>query len=247
MSRSGQPPLALGLAVRRAMGRGDFIESAANCAALAVLSDRSRWPEGRLALTGPPGAGKTHLVHVLMAETGAARIEAPALRAETVPALVAAGCIAVEDADRLPEAPEPALAEAALFHLLNLAAQQGARLLLTGREAPSRWPVALPDLASRLAALTPVQLAPPDDALLAAVIAKLLGDRQLHFEAGLPEYLASRIERSFDAAQRIVARLDATALAERRNLNKRLAADVLAAQDHQMPLPLDASPRDRHQ
>jgi chromosomal replication initiation ATPase DnaA len=247
MSGDRQRALALDLPRRRAMGRGDFIESAANRTALALLDDRSRWPGGRLALIGPAGAGKTHLVHVLMAETGAARVEAPMLRADTVPSLVATGCVAVEDADRLPSAHNPAQAEAALFHLLNLAMQERAPVLLTGRDAPARWAIALPDLASRLAALTPVRLALPDDALLAALIAKLLGDRQLHFEAGLPDYLAARIERSFDAAQRIVERLDAVSFAERRNVNKRLAGDVLAAGDGQMPLPLDASPQNRHQ
>jgi chromosomal replication initiation ATPase DnaA len=248
MSAHRQPPLlALELPRRRAMGRADFIESAANAAALALVCDPGRWPSGRLALVGPAASGKTHLVHVLMAGTGAVRVEAPALSVDAVPSLAASGCIAVEDADRMGGAPDQAAAEAALFHLLNLAGQEGASVLLTGRDAPARWPVALPDLASRLAALTPVRLAAPDDALLAAVIGKLLADRHLRHEPGLPDYLAARIERSFAAAQALVAQLDAASLAERRNLTKAWAGTVLATQVGPISRALDGTTQNGHE
>jgi chromosomal replication initiation ATPase DnaA len=218
-----QPPLALAFPRRRAMGREDFVVSPSNAEAAATVADPARWPGGRLALTGPAGAGKSHLVHVLMAETGAIRVDAAALRTEDAPSLVAAGVVAVEDADRLP-APE---AERAAFHLLNLAAAEGARVLLTGAAPPARWRAGLPDLASRLAALPVARLAPPDDALLEAVIAKQLDDRRLSYDPALPGWLAARIERSFAAARAAVERLDALSLAERRNLTRRFAAEML--------------------
>lgn len=222
MSADRQPPLALGFPRRRAMGREDFIVSPANADAAALAADPSRWPGGRLALIGPSGAGKTHLAHVLMAETGAARVEAAALRAEDAPALVGARVVVLEDADR----PLSAAAERAAFHLLNLAAAEGASVLATGCAPPARWAVRLPDLASRLAALPLARLSAPDDALLAAVIAKQLDDRRLAYDPALPEWLAARIERSFAAARAAVDRLDARSLAERRNLTRRFAAEI---------------------
>lgn len=222
MSPPGQPPLALGFPRRRAMGREDFIVSPANAEAAALAADPSRWPGGRLALIGPQGSGKSHLAHVLMAETGAARIEAAALSEDDAPDLVAAGVVALEDADR-PLSPQ---AERAAFHLLNLAAAEGAAVLLTGCDPPARWSVRLPDLASRLAALPLARLSAPDDALLAAVIAKQLDDRRLAYDPALPEWLARRIERSFAAARAAVERLDARSLAERRNLTRRFAAEI---------------------
>jgi chromosomal replication initiation ATPase DnaA len=222
MSASRQPPLALAFPRRRAMGREDFIVSPANAEAAALAADPARWPGGRLALVGPQGAGKTHLAHVLMAEAGAARVDAAALSEGDAPALVAAGVIVLEDADR----PLCASAERAAFHLLNLAAAEGAAVLVTGAEPPSRWRVALPDLASRLAALPLARLSAPDDALLAAVIAKQLDDRRLAYDPALPEWLAARIERSFAAARAAVERLDARSLAERRNLTRRFAAEI---------------------
>ncbi len=221
-----QTTLALAFPRRRALGRSDFVVSASNAEAAALAADPALWPGGRLALVGPEGAGKTHLARVVMAETGAACAEAARLRVADAPALLAAGAaVVVEDADRMAGDAE---AERALFHLLNLAAQEGRPALLTGRDAPARWPVLLADLASRLAALPVARIAPPDDALFEAVIAKLFADRALIFEAGLPAYLARRIDHSFAAAAAAVERLDAASLAEGRRITRRLAADALS-------------------
>ena len=237
---AAQPPLDLPFPRRRAMGREDFVVSPANAAALVLLDAPATWPEGRLALAGPPGAGKTHLAHVFMAETGAACVPAHALPPEAVPALVGVGAVVLEDLDR---AAGDAGAEAAAFHLLNLARAEGAPVLLTGRTPPAHWPVALPDLASRLAAAGVARLHLPDDTLLAAVIGKLLADRHLRHEEGLPALLATRIERSFDAARAAVERLDTVSLAERRNLTRRLVADLFPRIDTaQGNLPLDPAP-----
>lgn len=228
-----QVPLALVLPRRRAMGRADFIETPANAEAAALIAAWRGWPERRLALCGPEGAGKTHLAHVFMAESGAATVAARDLTAADAPGLVARGAAVVEDVDRIADLPPDRApgAEAALFHLMNLAAAEGCALLMTGRAPPARWPAALPDLASRLAALTPARLGAPDDALLAAVIAKALDDRGLRFEPGVPAYLAARIERTFAAAEAAVALLDAASLAQGRAITRKLAGEVLAARD----------------
>lgn len=221
-----QPPLDLPFPRRRAMGREDFIVGTANALAVAMVTGMRDWPQGRLALVGAPGSGKTHLVHVFMAETGAARVDARNLDPEAVPALVGAGAVALDDMDRLGEASDPDSTERAAFHLLNLAQAQGVPVLVTGAEPPARWSVRLPDLASRLRAVTVAHLALPDDELLAAVIAKQFRDRHLQVAPDLPAFLVRRIERSFAAARAAVDRLDAMALADRRNLNRQLATEA---------------------
>ena len=55
-------------------------------------------------------------------------------------------------------APGARLDERALFHLLNLARQTGSHVLIASETDPARWPVALPDLASRLKALPVARL-----------------------------------------------------------------------------------------
>jgi chromosomal replication initiation ATPase DnaA len=219
---AAQAPLDLVLPRRRAMGRADFVESPANAEAAALIDAWRRWPDRRLALCGPEGSGKTHLAHVFMAESGAALIDAAALTTDDAPRLAAGGAAVIEDVDHIPQH-----AEAALFHLLNLAAAEGCALLLTGRDAPARWPLRLPDLLSRVSAMALARLLPPDDALLAAVIVKALDDRGLRYEPGLPAYLAARIERTFAAAEDAVARLDAASLAQGRAMTRRLAGETL--------------------
>ena len=119
------------------------------------------------------------------------------------------------------------LDEAALFHLLNLAGEQQAFVLITARMPPASWPIALPDLASRLRAIPVVTLAAPDDAMLRAVLVKLFADRQIAVDEALVSYLMVRIERSFAAARSIVATLDREALRRQRPVTRALAGEIL--------------------
>lgn len=215
--------LSFDLPARPALGRDDFFVSPANAEALATVEDWRDWPGGKLVLVGPKGAGKTHLAHVWAALSGARIVAAAELAAADIPAL-AARPVAVEDADRIAQ---DGAAEAALFHLHNLALAERRALLVTGRDAPGRWGLGLPDLESRLQAAGIVRLAAPDDALLSALLAKLFADRQLSPSPETITYLTRRIDRSFAAAARIVAKLDRAALAGKRPVTRALAAEVL--------------------
>jgi chromosomal replication initiation ATPase DnaA len=62
---------------------------------------------------------------------------------------------------------------------------------------------------------------------LAAVLAKQFADRQLRPSAGLIPHLLTRMPRSFAAAARLVALLDAEALARRQRLTIPLARPLL--------------------
>jgi len=215
--------LAFDLPVRPALGRGDFLVAAPNALALATV-ERGGWPQGKLVLAGPEGAGKTHLVHVWAEAEGAAIVAAADLAGADIAALAATGAVAVEDADRIAG---DAAAEAALFHLHNLVLAEGGRLLLTARAAPAHWGLSLPDLASRMAAAGLATIAPPDDTLLSAVLVKLFADRQIAVSAALIPWLVARMDRSFAGAQALVAALDARALAEARPVGRALAQAVL--------------------
>lgn len=218
--------LALDLGHRPAMGADDFLVASGNEAAVAWLDAWPNWPAPALVVHGPAGCGKTHLAQVWRARTQAPLATAADLTSEAVPGLLAASAaVAVDDAERVAGEPER---ERALFHLYNLARETGGWLLLTSSEPPARWGLRLPDLRSRLLAAPAVAVAPPDDALLAAVLVKLFADRQLKIGAEVVDYLATRMERSFEAARTLVADLDAAALATRRSITPRLAREVLA-------------------
>ncbi|MBN2906313.1 MAG: chromosomal replication initiator DnaA [Rhodobacteraceae bacterium] len=216
--------LTLDLPMRPARGRAAFFVSPSNALAVAQIEDWRAWPQRKLALIGPEGAGKTHLAHVWATLSGADPIAARDLPGVDLPTLAQGGAVAVEDADRIAGDP---LAEAALFHLHNLTLAEGGTLLLTARRAPRDWPLTLPDLASRMQATATAHLAPPDDALLAALLVKLFADRQLAVPPALIGYLVGRMDRSFAAAQVLVAALDREALATGRKPGINLAREVL--------------------
>lgn len=213
--------LSLALGHRESFDRADFLCGRANEAALVLIDHWTDWPARALALIGPEGSGKSHLAAIWAEAAGARVIAGHALEAASVPQALATGALAVEDADRC------RLDEAALFHLLNLAREESAFVLITARKPPAGWPTHLPDLASRLRALPVVALEPPDDALLAAVLVKLFADRQLAVDDRLIEFLVHRIERSFAAAQAAVAELDGEAMRLKRPVNRALAAELL--------------------
>lgn len=221
--------LGFDLPSRAALGRDAFFVAPSNAMALAMIDGWQNWPGGKLMLTGPEGSGKTHLVQVWAEMSGATIVAAGDLSRADIAAL-AQGHVAVED---VPVIAGDAQAETALFHLHNLTLAEGHRLLLTGTGAPNHWALGLPDLASRLNGTTAVALAPPDDTLLAAILVKLLADRQLTPKPTLVPYLVGRIDRSFAAAIDIVERLDAASIAGKRPVTRALAAQVL---DNMTPL-----------
>jgi chromosomal replication initiation ATPase DnaA len=212
----------LDLGYRTALSDGDFLVAGCNQAAHGWLQRWPQWPGPASVLTGPQGCGKTHLAHLFSARSGARIVAVGALTVAAVPDLMAPGrALVVEDCDAGP------LDQDALFHLINLAKESGGWLLLTARDAPARWSLSLPDLKSRLLAMPVVQVGPPDDALLGAVLVKLFADRQLKVGDGLIPYLLGRMERSFAAALALVDALDKASLAQGRAVTTALARAIL--------------------
>lgn len=215
--------LGLDLPARTARGREDFLVAPSNALAATLIDTWQDWAQGKLILSGPAGAGKTHLAHVWADATGARIVDAAALRDADVPRLARTG-VAVEDIHEIAGDRD---AQKALFHLHNLTLAEGHPLLLTGTGPVATWGLELPDLVSRLRGTTEAALEAPDDALLSAVLAKLLGDRQLTPKPDLIPYLLARMDRSFAAAGALVAALDAASLAQKRPITRSLAAQVL--------------------
>jgi len=215
--------LVLALDHATSFAREDFLAGPSNAAALALIDNWPDWPDRVMALTGPEGAGKTHLASIWAESAGARVLSAKFLEHGDLPAALATGALVLEDID------PAALDEPALFHLLNLAREERAFVLITARAAPATFPVAIRDLASRLRAIPVVTLAAPDDTLLRSLIVKLAADRQLAVDEALVNYLANRIERSFAATRAAVRRLDEEAMRQHRPVTRALAAELFRA------------------
>lgn len=228
MSDAAQLPLDLGH--RAAMEAEDFLVADSNLEAVGWLDRWPEWPAPALVIHGPAGCGKTHLTQVWRARSGAVSLAPGDLAHADLPALMGrGGAVAIDDADGLSGEAE----ERALFHLYNMARDSGGHLLLTARIPPARWPVCLPDLASRLRAAPTVAVEGPDDVLLSAVLVKLFADRQLRVGTDVIGFVVPRMERSFAAARRLVADLDAASLAYRRPITVPLARTVMGRREEE--------------
>jgi chromosomal replication initiation ATPase DnaA len=221
MSGSFAPrQLALALDHSVSFAREDFLSGPSNIAALTLIERWPDWPDRIVALIGPEGAGKSHLAAIWAEATGARVLSAKLLSTANVPGALATGALVIEDLEAVD------LDEQALFHLINLAREERAYVLLTSRSAVAGFPVTIRDLASRLRAAPTVTLTPPDDTLLRSILVKLAADRQLSLDQSLVNYLVNRIERSFTAARAAVQKLDNEAMRQQRPVTRALAVEL---------------------
>jgi chromosomal replication initiation ATPase DnaA len=216
----GPRQLVLALDHAVSFAREDFLRGPSNAAALTLVEHWPDWPDRIMALVGPQGSGKSHLATIWAETTGARILSAKLLPDTDLPGALATGALVVEDLE------QASLEERALFHLINLAREERAFVLLTARTSLAGFPVSIPDLASRLRALPSVTLASPDDALLRSLIVKLAADRQIAVDETITNYLANHIERSFVAAHAAIVRLDEEAMRQHRPVTRALAVEL---------------------
>ncbi len=215
--------LVLDLPLRSARGKEDFFVSGCNRAAVDLIDRWPNWPYWAAIVSGPQGAGKSHLGHVWQTSSGASAVTAADIDETTLQILDRDRALLIEDLDR------GISDDRVLFHLLNMAREHRLTILLTSRHAPGEIHIALPDLRSRLRALPLIAIAPPDETLIKAVLVKLFADRQLYVEPHVINFIALRLERSMAAANAVVECLDREALATHRRVTRALAANVLQA------------------
>jgi len=179
-------------------GDEDFLISGSNRSAFEHLKRWSVWPVSATLLTGPRKSGRSLLGRIFVRKTGG-RLFDDAQNHE----------------------------EEALFHAWNEAQEKRRPLLIVADAPPPQWQIALPDLRSRMAATSHIAIEEPDDALLGALVVKLLGDRGIAAPPDLPEYLIPRIERSYVAVQQIVDTLDRAMLSHHRRMTVPMARNAL--------------------
>ena len=221
-----QEQLALELGIAPALGAEDFLVARSNREAHAWIGNWRQWPGGVLAVFGPPGSGKTHLTRIFLSESGGTAVAADALGRGDVADLVDRSvALALDDADR---GIRDGAGEAALLHLLNWTRERTTPLLLAATVPPARWPIALPDLRSRLRAVPAVGIEAPDDGLMCAVVVKLFADRGVRVDEDVPGWLVRRIDRSLAAVRDAVTTIDQAALRAGRRVSVRFLRALFA-------------------
>ncbi len=202
--------------------REDFLSAPSNAAVLALVESWPDWPAPLMMVSGPTGAGKSHLAAIFAARSGGVLLKGAQIVGSDPDAATSGAALAIDDAET------GLAAEAGFFHLLNFARARGVAVLMTAKGPPALWGVKTPDLLSRLRLAPLVEIEPPEPPLIEAVLTKLFADRQLQVEPTLIAYIARRIERSLGAARALVEALDLEALAQGRKVTRAMAAALLS-------------------
>lgn len=164
-------------------GPSRIVVGNANAAVIEAMADPAAWPFRTAVLCGPPRCGKS-LIARWFADEGSGEV--------------------IDDADSLDETE--------LFHRWNRAQERATSLLLVSNAAEGAWRIALPDLASRISAALHLEVAAPDDAMLAELIALHAEMRGLVLGEDAAAYLVPRCERSHAGVERLVAEIDRLSL-----------------------------------
>ncbi len=216
--------LPLDLKAPDRFSRDRLVTDGALAALLDVVLAPSTWISPQLLLFGPSGSGKTHLGHVFAAETGATYLDAVDTFGLNAAAITTG--VVVDDAEQA--------SQEALFHLYNHLQSIGKPFVLATKKHPREWQVSVPDLASRLIAIRLLPVPEPGEDLLEAILHKLFAERAISPSPDAIAYIASRMDRSVAAAQKIVTELEH--YANGRAFNRSLVRDFF---DDSMRFPFD--------
>jgi DnaA family protein len=186
---------------------------------------------GAAWLSGPAGAGKTHLLQATCAAASGRRRAGYLPLAELAPlgigvleGLGQLECLCLDDVERV--AGELAW-ERSLFGLLRDLEDAGGALLAAARTPPALLPWALPDLGSRLAAGAVFALRPLDEAEQHAALELRARLRGLELPEETWQWLRRRYPRDMRRLYALLDTLDTAALAAQRRLTVPFIRDVL--------------------
>lgn len=180
---------------------GPLIVGTSNADAVRYLRHVSTWPVRTAVLVGPRGSGRSLIGRLFASEAGGRVIDG-----------------------------HDSVSEEEIFHAWNAAQTSGKPLLVIADAPPSAWNIALPDLASRLAAVPVLTIGEPDDCLARDLIDALFAQRGMALAPEVASYIVPRMERSYAMIHRVVAALDAASLEQGRRVGVRLTRETLLSQ-----------------
>jgi hypothetical protein len=186
--KSGADQIALPLDWPQSGDERRFILSDANRDAFDHFRRWSMWPVKATVLTGPRRSGRSLLARGFVARVGGRLFD---------------------DAERHDEE--------ALFHAWNDAQDSGRPMVMVVDDSDG-WPIALPDLRTRIAVTPVARILQPDDALFSDLIALLFADRGLHIPREAMNFITGRVQRDYLTAEKVVEAIDRFAIAERARL-----------------------------
>jgi DnaA family protein len=208
-----------------------------NAEILAALQQWAQWDgESYVLVWGPPGTGKTHLLHAacqaLIASGQPAQylpLRHPGLTPEALAGLEQVGHVALDDCSAIAG---DAAWESALFTLFNRLREGGGRLLVSADQPAASLPLTLPDLRSRLGWGPCYRLQPLGEQDCAELLRGSAARRGLRLDADLVAYLMRRLTRDPASLLAFLEDLDRACLIARKAPSIPLSRRVIEAGNH---------------
>ena len=195
----------------------DYVVTDINRLVFESLMQPDKWGSYGCLLMGAGASGKTHLAHIWQEKFNAGYYEASEISQDNLPK---DAFVVIENIDAAHANME------ALFHLLNAVRESSRTILLSAAQEPKQF-ASLADVLSRLNAMFHLQVPPPDEAMLNALLLKLFSDRQIRVPGDVIGYILSHYERSFAGMHKLVEVLNRYSLIKKQGVNIPLVKQVL--------------------
>ena len=115
-----------------------------------------------------------------------------------------------------------------IFHIVNNCILNNYKILITSDIKINSIDFKFKDLSSRLKTFSILEINQPNDEMLLAILTKLLVDKQFIIKSHeIFEYILRRVDRSYQAIDEIVKKLDILSLEKKRQLTIPLIKEIL--------------------
>ena len=115
-----------------------------------------------------------------------------------------------------------------IFHIVNNCILNNSKILITSDIKINSIDFEFKDLSSRLKTFSNLEINQPNDEMLLAILTKLLVDKQFIIKSNeIFEYILRRVDRSYQAIDEIVKKLDILSLEKKRQLTIPLIKEIL--------------------
>ena len=205
--------------------RKDFVVSDCNRYAFEWLE---KWPfkikDNFVCMVGEKGSGKTHLSRIWAERLGADIINANndvfnkwynIISSENVQKY-----FVLDDADLIKD-------DILLFYIYNTIKEKNAYLLMTSVDFPNKWDLKFNDIKSRLSTLNIIRIQKPNELVIISIIEKMLLQRGIIAKENVIEYIANRIERSYESMNYWVNRLDSLLIDKKSGLSIKIVKEII--------------------
>lgn len=205
--------------------RKDFVVSDCNRYAFEWLE---KWPfkikDNFVCMVGEKGSGKTHLSRIWAERLGADIINANndvfnkwynIISSENTQKY-----FVLDDADLIKD-------DILLFYIYNTIKEKNAYLLMTSVDFPNKWDLKFNDIKSRLSTLNIIRIQKPNELVIISIIEKMLLQRGIIAKENVIEYIANRIERSYESMNYWVNRLDSLLIDKKSGLSIKIVKEII--------------------